>query len=349
MSTGHSLISTHSADLYVPAELPLSSYAAPPKMNDYLPKSAAAYSYSPNSAAGATHPAPYHPPGTLPMVGTPYHGPSAKPRAPLSPQIVDNHSPQPYHQAQPSWVAKPQPAYQQQPQQSQQSSYKQDSQQQQQQYQQSSTTTTTQKSMYEQARTSSGINTVKDMRSRFSGDNISGQSQTLPRNFLSAPQQQQQPAQQPAWNGSSPTAAFEGASKVRNASPLPFGRHATTTNKSQFGDSYTKTQFHNKLYQPPKGPLQHSFINNRSASSSAQQTNRQYRGSAHYDTYPQYDQPQAQQQQPQQYQQQQGQQQQHTQSYNEHVSRSHFRTPAQHQQHNTAPVFRNVTNFCFCR
>lgn len=329
--------------MYVPAELPLSSYAAPPKMNDYLPKSASAYSYAPSAAA----PAPYHPPGTSPMVGTPYHGAPAKSRAPVSPHVVENHSPQPYHQAQPSW-AKPQQqqqhqqsAYQQDSQLHQQSAYKQDSQQQ---FQQ---TSTVHKSLYDQAKTSSGINTVRDMRSRFSGDNIAGQSQTLPRNFLSPSQQQ------PTWNGCN-EASFDG-SKVRNASPLPFGRHATTTNKSLYENSYTKTQFHNKLYQPPKGPLQHSFINNRNSSCSNASTahnnnmytsnhQQQFRNSAHYDTHPQQ-QPQQQYQASNQHETQNQQQQQ---SYNEHVSRSHFRSPAQPRQ-NPAPVFRNVTNFCFCR
>ena len=322
----------------MPPELPLSSYSAPPKMNEYLPKSSAAYTYSPTPAA--VGPTPYHPPGTLPMSGTPYQGAPAKPRAPLSPQIVDNHSPQPYHQAQPSWVKGSS-----QPQQQQQQSVYQDSQQN---YQQSSTTTTTtsQKSLYEQAKTSSGINTVREMRSRFSGDNVAGQnqqqqqySQTLPRNFLSAPSQQS-----PAFSASPVSPTLEGT-KVRNASPLPFGRHATTTNKANYENSYTKTQFHNKLYQPPKGPLQHSFINNHVRNQSLQS-----RG-------PQYDSYNSQQQQARQQQYQAPSstqntlQQQNNSMYNEHVSRSHFRSPAQQpRQNTTAPVFRNVTNlWCICR
>lgn len=358
--------------MYVPAELPLSSYAAPPKMNDYLPKNASAYSAPPSTGYSATSaPTPYHPPGTQPMVGTPYHGPSAKPRAPLSPQIVDNHSPQPYHQ-QPAWQKPQQSQQSYQSQQQQQSSYQQDSQQQKS-YQQSSSMstsqTTSQKSMYDQANnnSSSGITTVKDMRNRFSGQNISGQSQTLPRNFLSAPAQQQQ--QQPAYNGGSPLSPVDANSKVRNASPLPFGRHATTTNKTHFENSYTKTQFHNKLYQPPKGPLQHSFINNQRSSSHHQvrgaqnggrgavQNNYHYqqqqqqsapRPASHYDTYPQKQQHQDQYN----HQEYNGQTQNHNQADQhqqyEHVSRSHFRTPA--QQNNAGPVFRNVTNFClFCR
>lgn len=382
--------------MYVPAELPLSSYAAPPKMNDYLPKNASAYA-APQPIAGpyaSSAPVPYHPPGTQPMIGTPYHGAAPKPRAPLSPNIVENHSPQPYHQqtqqsqaSSTRWQSAPQPNYQQQ--QQSQSSYQQDAQQNKN-YQQSSmtstqtTSSTTQKSMYDQAQSnnSSGINTVKDMRQKFSGQNISGQSQTLPRNFLSPSQQQQQQVQQSqsqsqvSYNGGS--SPIDVNSKVRNASPLPFGRHATTTNKAHYENSYTKTQFHNKLYQPPKGPLQHSFVNNqRSASqhqfrtapnvaavngggayhaqdnyyqkqqqqqqqTQHQQNYHQARPASQYDTYSHGQQQQQQQYQPQTHNTQADQQQ------YEHVSRSHFRTPA--QQSNSGPVFRNVTNFvCFCR
>lgn len=326
--------------MYVPPELPLSSYAAPPKMNDYLPKAASAY-------AGAT----YNPPQPS-AAGVPYQGAPAKPRAPLSPQIVDNHSPQPYQQSQPAWRKSQASSVSFEQNQPQQSIYQQQDQdrQQSQQYQQTSSMTTNKSSMYEQSSGSSGATTVKDMRSRFSGPNVQ-HSQTLPRNFLSAPAQ--------PYTGSAGSPTSDG-SKVRNASPLPFGRHATTTNKAHFENSYTKTQFHNSLYQPPKGPLQHSITN------SANVANRRQFGRAHeYHAQPQYDSYQQQQssfnqqQQQPQYQpkylpQQQQQQQQHNQhqqqQYNEHVSRSQFRSPAQ-PRHNTAPapVFRNVTNFCFCR
>lgn len=219
----------------------------------------------------------------------------------------------------------------------------------------------TSNSSYEQQQTSSsGINTVKEMRSRFSGPNVQ-HSQTLPRNFLSAPQ-----PSQPAFNSSASPTSFDSsaATKVRNASPLPFGRHATTTNKAHYENSYTKTQFHNSLYQPPKGPMQHSIASSARSFSSgghgghvnaarrqfgaaheyhAQPTTTSNSHTATYDAYQQQKQHAHQQQ----YHEPQHQQQQQHQ-YNEHVSRSQFRTPAQ-ARHNTAPVFRNVTNFCWCR
>lgn len=314
----------------------MSSYAAPPKMNDYLPKAtsagaslSAAYpqaAAAPYSSAGAT---PYQPPQPSlgsPLIGVQYHGAPANPRGPLSPQIVENHSPQPYHQQQAGAAAtQQQPSWQQRAQ----SNYQQ-SQQSGQQQQQSTTTTT--KSIFEQSsQQSSG---VKEMRNRFSQPQQLQQSQTLPRNFLAAPSQTGAAFNQAA----SPT--FDGPNKVRNASPVPFGRHATTTSKSLFENSYTKTQFHNQLYQPPKGPLQHSFINNRSSSSStSQHFGGRGGGTATAHEYPQQPQQQQHYTQPQQYESHQPQQQ------YEHVSRSHFRSPAQ-TRFNTAPapVFRNVTN-----